>query len=495
MGIGLFLAAMDQTIVVAGTSYASIGSELEQLQRTTWIATAYMLTVTSFQPLYGKLCNIFGRKPVLLCAYGIFALGSLCCGLARTMDELIFSRALAGVGGGGMTTIVSIILSDIVPLRLRGKWQGYVNIIYTCGSISGAPIGGVVADSIGWRWAFLIQTLPCLGAMLVVAFYLDLPGAQDHSSFLSKIKRIDYLGSITLIASILSLLVAFDHGGNISWSDSVTLISIGTLFLSLSLFIIVENYLASEPIASMNIIFNKSFLGAYLSNFFGVSVMMTVFFYAPIYLQAVKQQSASMTSLWLVFTVLAGLSGSLGSGFIMQATGKFYAISVISYTMLIGGAACLLLSTGVFSHSAAGVAVGLTLVSLGNVGPFFNKGAGTTSTLIALVSNAGHENQAMATATSYLFRSLGSVLGVAFGNNIEQQVLRTTLRNLLDVENIDEIIRRSRESLSYINTLEPVLQEKVRNGYSVAVQAIMTVGYGINSVQKIIALRISFMDM
>lgn len=131
----------------------------------------YLLTVTSFQPLYGKLSDIFGRKQALLFAYSVFGIGALLCGLARNMNELIAARvsakvnrlsesivfangkqALAGIGGGGMTTVVSILLSDIVPLRNRGTWQGYINIIYSTGAGIGAPLGGLLADSIGWRW-------------------------------------------------------------------------------------------------------------------------------------------------------------------------------------------------------------------------------------------------------------------------------------------------------------------------------------------------------
>lgn len=112
----------------------------------------YFLTLTSCQPLYGKLSDIFGRKPCLLFAYSVFALGCLGCGLARSMGELCAARAFAGIGGGGMNSVVSILLSDLVPLRERGVWQGYINILWAAGTSTGAPLGGLLADSIGWRW-------------------------------------------------------------------------------------------------------------------------------------------------------------------------------------------------------------------------------------------------------------------------------------------------------------------------------------------------------
>lgn len=165
VSVGVFLSACDQTIIIS--SYGRIGSELKALNNTSWIATAYLLSITSFQPLYGKISDIFGRKPALLSAYAIFGVGCLFCGLARDMNELIAARAFAGIGGGGMTTVVSILLSDIIPLRERGTWQGIINLIFAAGSGTGAPlgrsrisakpgadddIGGFLADSVGWRW-------------------------------------------------------------------------------------------------------------------------------------------------------------------------------------------------------------------------------------------------------------------------------------------------------------------------------------------------------
>ena len=109
--------------------------------------------MTSFQPLYGKLSDIFGRKAALLFAYAVFGIGGLFCGLSRNLEELVAARAFQGIGGGGMTTVVSILLSDIIPLRERGTWQGYMNIIYVVGASAGAPLGGILADSVGWRWS------------------------------------------------------------------------------------------------------------------------------------------------------------------------------------------------------------------------------------------------------------------------------------------------------------------------------------------------------
>lgn len=120
----------------------------------------YLLTLTSCQPLYGKLSDIFGRKECLLFAYSVFGIGCLGCGLAQSMLQLCVSRAVAGVGGAGMTSVVAILISDIVPLRDRGVWQGYINLIFGLGTATGAPLGGILADSIGWRWSVSKSPVP-----------------------------------------------------------------------------------------------------------------------------------------------------------------------------------------------------------------------------------------------------------------------------------------------------------------------------------------------
>ncbi|RDB17436.1 Vacuolar membrane amino acid uptake transporter fnx2 [Hypsizygus marmoreus] len=464
MAIGIFLAAMDGTIVVS--SYAAIGSELNQLQNTSWIATAYMLTMTSFQPLYGKLSDIFGRKACLLFAYTTFAIGCLLCGLSRDMTELIAARAFAGIGGGGMTTIVSIILSDVVPLRSRGTWQGILNIIFATGSAAGAPLGGFLSDSIGWRWAFLIQVPIALFAIVSVSLALRLP-KQVSSDFSEKLKRVDFAGAIVLILTVFSLLFGLDHGGNVSWSDSLTLLSLGASFVFFILFGLIEAELASEPFAPKRIIFNRSLIASYLVNFFGMAAGMSMLFHVSLYLQAVQGRSASSAGLWLVLSVVGALLGSLGGGLTIQATGKFYLITVAAYGAQFVGAGVVLAMTGVVLHSALGVGIGLVVSSIGN-------GGGITTSLIALIANAGQADQAIATAVSYLFRSLGAVVGVSVGSTLVQETLRTYLRRNLSGEDVEEIIQHVRASLSYVDQLDAPTKEIVKNGYGQAVHVTLS---------------------
>ncbi|KAI0044796.1 MFS general substrate transporter [Auriscalpium vulgare] len=462
MAIGVFLSSMDSTIVVS--SYASIGSELNQLQNTSWISTGYMLTLASFQPLYGKLSDIFGRKPCLLFAYVIFGLGCLSCGLARSMNELIFARAIAGVGGGGMSTIVSIVMSDIIPLRSRGTWQGLINIVWASGSATGAPLGGLLSDSIGWRWAFLLQVPLTAIAFVAVASALQVP-KPESADLRSRLRRVDFGGAFCLVFTVLTLLVGLDRGGNISWNDVMTqsaLAAFGVFFVA---FIVVETRLAREPFAPTRIVANSNLLASYLCNFFGIASAIATVFYVSLYLQAVRNGSAAYAGMALMPSIVSGTLGSLTGGLIMQATGKYHLLTIINYVIMLSGSTLIIFSTGLFFHSFVGLEIGLFLLAYGN-------GTTITSTLIALIAHAGAADQAIATAVSYLFRSLGSVLGLSISSTLFQHTLRQHLRRRLPAVggDADEIMRRVRQSLTYIEELSPAARSIVQSSYEQALR-------------------------
>ncbi|KAJ6500918.1 MFS general substrate transporter [Mycena sanguinolenta] len=464
MAFGVVLVAMDQTIVVS--SYAAIGSELNQLQNTSWIATAYMMTLTSFQPLYGKMSDIFGRKSCLLFAYAVFGLGCLWCSFARTLPELIFARGLTGIGGGGMSTVASIIMSDIVPLRSRGTWQGILNIIYATGSASGAPLGGFLSDTIGWRWGFRIQVPGIIIAFITVSFALHLPQTET-SDLKAKLKRVDFSGALSLVFCVFFLLFGLDRGGNIAWNDKYTIAALSVFALFLVLFVLLELVWAAEPFAPKRIIAHRSLIGAYMVNLFALMGGFSMIFHISLFYQAVLGKSPSEVGFWLMPSVFSGVIGSLAGGLAIQATGRYYWITVYAYVGMVLGMLGTVLEAGVIATSAVGVALGSFVTAVGN-------GTGVTTSLIALISNAGPADQAMATAVSYLFRSLGSVVGLSVGSTLLQLSLRTSLRRLLtgDVD-VDEIVRRVRESLTYIDELDSATAAIVRLAYSDAVLVTM----------------------
>ncbi|EDN11341.1 conserved hypothetical protein [Histoplasma mississippiense (nom. inval.)] len=399
ISIGVFLGAADQTIIVS--SYGKIGSDLKALNLTSWIATSYFLTLTSFQPLYGRLSDIFGRKTCLLFAYCVFGVGCVACGLARNIGELIAARVFQGLGGGGMSTVVSIIMSEVVPLRDRGVWQGVINIIWATGSAIGAPLGGILADYIGWRCS-------------------------------------------TTGRSFCRHLYVFWH-----------------LYL-LRLHYISLRKRTSEPFAPSHIIFDRNLFACYACNFFSFAGYTGVLFYFPLYFQATDGVSATGAGLRLLPSIIAGVIGSLFGGIVMKNTGKYFWLTFAAYVLLPIGIVNIFLWSGGFVRNTVGIITGITIAALGS-------GTGITTTLIALIACSSPQDLAVATACSYLFRSLGSVIGLSFASTIVQQSLRSGLRSALgDNKDIDKIVNGVRQSLDFINTLDPQTSRIVRDCYGIA---------------------------
>lgn len=461
LSIGIFLSAADQTIIVS--SYGRIGSDLNALNLTSWIATSYFLTLTSFQPLYGKLSDIFGRKACLLYAYGVFGLGCLFCGLSQDIKQLIAARIFQGIGGGGMTTVVSIMMSDIVPLKDRGLWQGYINIIYASGAACGAPLGGFLADSIGWRWAFVGQAPLCLIAFISVFSVLKLR-QKDEKNWRRKLGRVDFRGAIVLVLAVFCMLLGFDRGSNVSWSIPLSyapLIASAVLF---TLFVLVEMRYAAEPFAPGHIIFDRSLFAGYLCNFFSFGGWLAGLYYIPLFFQAVDGHGAAGSGARLLPGIVAGVSGSLFGGYMMRRTGKYYWLTITAYTLLCLGLIVIFLFAGTIVNSTWGISVGMVLCGFGN-------GIGVTTSLIALISNAAPEDQAVTTACSYLFRSLGSVIGISLSSTVVQQSLRKCLiQDFGSGRDADDIVQHVRQSLEYLELVEPEVRDIVRKCYGCAVR-------------------------
>ncbi|KAI1102842.1 MFS general substrate transporter [Jackrogersella minutella] len=460
IAIGVFLVAMDQTLTIA--TYGRMGTELNALNSTSWISTSFFLTLTAFQPLYGKVSDIFGRKESLLFAYFVFGVGCLGCGLSRDIIQLCVSRALAGIGGGGMNAVVTILLTDIVSLRDRGVWQGYINVIFAAGMSSGAPIGGLVADSIGWRWAFIAQFPLSMVAWFAVYMVLHLP-KTEHAHWTSKVLRVDFLGALVLVSAAFTLLFGLDNGSNEGWGEKITVVPLAVTPVLFALFIFIEVKVASEPFAPGHIILDPPLLAAYMANFFGVMAQMGVLFFIALFFQAAMGLSATESGFVFIPNTFFGLVGSLGGGLVMRRTGKYYWLTLLGYTLMIVSVAPMVAFTGVVSKSTAGVIAGLCTLAFGG-------SISITSTLIAIIANAAPGDTAVAIACSYLFRSLGTTLGISISTAVLQQALRVGLAASLDGDSAHEIEDGVRQSLDYIRGLEPAVAEVVRACYARAVQ-------------------------
>ncbi|KAG4290859.1 hypothetical protein FPRO06_02745 [Fusarium proliferatum] len=440
VGIGVYLAAADQLLTVA--TYAKIGNELNALNNTSWIATA----LSGLWPCPG---------------YGT----TMCCA----------SRGWYR-GGGGMNSVVAILLSDLVPLKDRGVWQGKISILFFAGTVTGAPLGGILADSVGWRWSFLGQVPLCFLAFVAVYIVLDVPPVEpDH--WLTKVRKVDFLGAFTLVAAVVALLLGLDSGSNLGWSHIMTVVALSSTPVLFGLFLLIEINVASHPFAPGHIIFDRSLFACYGVGFFSGAGQTSTIFFLPLVFQAVQGLGATQSGSLLVPGTVAGVAGSLLGGWMIKRTEKFYAITLSAYALILVS----VIPMGMFVRlrSTAGETIGLTIMS-------FGAGCAFVTTLIGLLANAAAEDTAVVVACSYLFRSLGASIGISTGSAVLQQVLRIQLAaRLPDGEEARKIEEKVRQSLDYIKELPPHLADQVRSSYQIA---------GISSLALIsIYLAVSFL--
>lgn len=364
----MFLAAADGTIALV--SYATISSELDALNRASWIMTAYGLALASFQPLYGKLCDIFGRKECLLVAYSLFGLGCLACGFANSIEQLIAARVLQAIGGGGLGTVVAILLTGLVSKEDRGIWQGILNIVYALGAGLGAPIGGFLAGSVGWRWSFFGQVPFCLLAIVLVSLSIDgemvrAKGQNEQQTLVSKLRRIDFLGSVTLITMTAAFILGLDRGSNVSWIIPETYVPFIISAVAAVWFLYVETRIAREPIVPPTLVFSAKITPIYITAFFEFVAIMALDFILPLYYQARRQFSPQKASFYMLPAIIAGVASALLTGFWMRRSGQYYWALILASVLHITGSLGNFLLSGPVLESTAGLVTFQVVTELG----------------------------------------------------------------------------------------------------------------------------------
>lgn len=290
-------------------------------------------------------------------------------------------------------------------------------------------------------------------------------------------RRIDFLGAFILVLAVVALLAGLDAGSNLGWSHLVTVVSLSLTPFLFGLFIFVEMKVAKHPFAPGHIIFDRSLFACYLANFFGVAGQMAIIFFMPLFFQAVQGNSATQSGALLVPGMVCSVIASITGGYIIKRTGRFYWITVSSYGLLLF--AVLPLTLSIWFETTIGEVIGLVLVALGagcgksriprRPGRIANPFLGITTTLVGLLANAAPEDTAVVIACSYLFRSLGSSIGISTSVAVLQQVLRTQLASrLADGDSAREIEERVRQSLDYIKELPPLVASQVKTSYRIA---------------------------
>ncbi|KAJ9607073.1 hypothetical protein H2200_008145 [Cladophialophora chaetospira] len=441
--IGVFFAALDTTIVATLTG--PISSSFNSLSLLSWLATGYLIANSACQPLSGKLTDIFSRRWGLVFSNVFFGVGTVICGVAPNAGTIIAGRVIAGVGGGGLTCITTYITSDLIPLRRRGLWQGYGNLVYGLGMGLGGVFGGVLSDRLSWRWAFLLQVPFIVVSAVMVFFLVDIPVNPSTKPALS---RIDFLGSAFLVASLVLLLMGLNTGGNqLPWDHPAIIASLVLSAVTFVVFVYVESNprWAPEPVLPVVLIAKtRTVLSACLANWFATMATFLAIYYVPLYLQ-IRGLSATAAGLRVVPLAGAMSVGSLSSGYIMRATGRYYLQIVgVMLTFVVGAA---LICT--FQLDSPGWMTFVFPTPLG-----FAYGAMLTITLVAMISAVAHEHQAVITAASYAFRSTGSTIGITIAGAVFQNILTTELRGKYgDMPGSEGVIRRIRDSFEGLKHL------------------------------------------
>ncbi|KAL2839624.1 major facilitator superfamily domain-containing protein [Aspergillus pseudoustus] len=440
--LGVFLAALDSTIVATLTG--PISSAFNSLSLLSWLATAYLISNAACQPLSGRLTDIFSRKAGLIFSNVVFSIGNVICGLARSEWTIILGRVIAGIGGGGLTAIATFVTSDLVPLRRRGVWQGIGNICFGLGSGLGGVFGGWVHDTLGWRWAFLIQVPFVVVSTILVVFTVHIPPKESKKN---KLKRVDFLGSITLVIALVLLLLGLNTGGNqVPWTHPLILTTLPLSAVVLGIFIFIEANYAPEPIIPVRLLLNRTVLAACLTNWFTTMNVFGLLFYVPIFFQ-VQGLSTTAAGLRLVPQALGCSVGSLGAGFLMRSSGRYKIYNYITMALLVASSA--LICTLAFNTPTP-----LPLLYFLISGTAY--GAMLTITLVALISAVDHEHHAVITSASYAFRSTGSAIGITIASAVFQNVLKNGLWSRFgDRDDAREVISRLRNSLGEIRKAPP----------------------------------------
>lgn len=335
-----FLSALDGTIIA--TILTPIGSSFNASNQTSWLGTSYLLSVCVFTPIYGRLADLAGRRVAHLTALTFFTLGTVGCALAPTMGALIAARAVAGVGGGGINTVGVIIMTDLVDLRRRGMYQGYANIFFGAGAALGGPVGGWISDTIGWRGAFWVQPPFLILAGLGVWVNAKRTRPEDHTpakgqeedDWKTILRNIDWLGLVLLVFGVGSLLLAMSYktssttssGAEYKWSNPWIYGLLILSAMSTALFIIVEKFVSPQPVLPLSLLApqRRTPLGVALSNFFMTLSQFSLLYNVPLYFSTVHLETSSVSGAHLLPNSVMICFGSLGVGWIMRRTGRYW---------------------------------------------------------------------------------------------------------------------------------------------------------------------------
>jgi len=464
----MLLAALDQTIV--STALPTITSDLGGLNELSWVVTAYLLASTASTPIWGKLSDLYGRKLMLQSSVVVFVVASAMAGLSQNMGQLIATRALQGIGGGGLMVLVMAVIADLIPPRERGKYTGLFGAVFGLASVIGPLLGGFFTEQLSWRWIFYINLPLGIAAFLILGAVLHLPRHREKHT-------IDWAGAALLVIGVTSLLMVTVWGGQQYPWLSAEIIGLFVLGVGALLLFVRTELRAPEPMVSMTLFHNKVFSVTSAIGFVVGFAMFGAIVYLSIYLQVVNGASPTEAGLQLLPLMAGLIVTSIVSGRLITRTGRYKIFPIIG-TGLAAIGLLVLAQLGV-GTSYGQIALGMLILGagLGNVMQVL---------VIAVQNSVAPAELGSATSGSTFFRSIGGSFGTAVFGAVWTARLAAELTQILPAGATSG--GNPTTSMAAIHALPPQLQQEVLAAFARAIDTTFLVAVPV----MVVAFVLSF---